>query len=50
MFAYCINNPVVYIDPCGYEGLIGIGLHFDVSTDHGTYGVEVVVYIDTRRI
>ena len=46
MFAYCINNPVIYADPYGYEGFVGFGIQFDYSTDHGTYGFEIVIYLE----
>lgn len=46
MFAYCFNNPIIYEDQNGYEGFVGFGLQFDVSTDHGTYGAEVVIYLE----
>ena len=46
MFAYCGNSPVVFTDPYGYEGFVGFGFQVDVSTEHGTYGVEIVIYID----
>lgn len=45
-FAYCYNSPNLYIDPNGYEGWVGFGFQIDISTDHGTYGVEIVFYLD----
>ena len=46
MFAYCNNNPCLYIDPFGYDGFVGVGFQVDISTDHGTFGVEIVIYFD----
>ena len=46
MLAYCLNNPCLYSDPYGENGFVGLGFQFDVSTEHGTYGVEVVIYWD----
>ena len=36
----------MYYDPSGLEGIVGVGFQIDVSTDHGTYGVEIVIYFD----
>ena len=49
-FAYCNNNPCVYIDPFGHEGIVGVGFQFDVSTDRGTYGYEIVIYLDEEVV
>ena len=46
MFAYCKNSPCIYVDPYGHEGFVGFGFQIDVSTDHGTLGVEIVIYLD----
>ena len=46
MFAYCQNNPCLYIDPFGHEGIVGYGVQFDLSTDHGTCGYEIVIDLD----
>lgn len=47
MFAYCINNPVVYIDPNGYE-FIGFGFQFEIQIGDISYGFEVVIYTDAE--
>ena len=49
MFAYCNNNPVIYTDMDG-ERLVGIGITVDVTTDNGTFGVDVIIYIDDQVI
>ena len=46
MFAYCGNNPCIHIDPTGHEHFVGYGFQVDISTDHGTFGFEVVIYTD----
>ena len=49
MFAYCGNNPVVCVDNYG-ERFVGFGFTVDVTSDRGTYGVEVVIYLDEEVI
>ena len=49
MFAYCLNNPVRYVDYNG-ERIVGIGFTVDVTAGNATYGVEIVVYFDPKVV
>ena len=49
-FVYCNNNPCLYIDPYGHEGIVGLGFQTDISTDHGTYGAEIIIYFDDEIV
>ena len=50
MFAYCNNSPIIFVDPLGDERVVGFGFQLDFSTEHGTYGVEVIIYIDEKVV
>lgn len=45
MFTYCVNNPIVYIDPNGFR-FIGYGFQIDFQIGDVSYGYEVVIYTD----
>ena len=38
------------MDPNGYTECVGFGFQGDISTEHGTYGVEVVIYLDPEVV
>lgn len=44
LFIYCGNNPCIHIDPTGHEHFVVYGFQIDISTDHGTFGFELVIY------
>ena len=54
MFAYCINNPVLYIDHNGNKSkvdkdsyrFVGIGFQFELNIGSYEIGVEIIVYYD----
>lgn len=45
MFAYCNNNPAIYVDSSG-ERIVGVGLQGEVSIGGVSVGVEIVIYFD----
>ena len=48
MFAYCANNPIIYVDESGREyRLVGAGVQVDVSAGLATMGVEIICYWGT---
>jgi RHS repeat-associated protein len=51
LFIYCVNNPIMFIDPAGYK-IIGFGLQIELSlTFLGmciTGGIEIIWYIDRQ--
>jgi RHS repeat-associated protein len=47
MFAYCANNPVVFLDDRGTSyRAVGAGLQFEISIGSSTVGIEVICYWD----
>ena len=47
MYAYCANNPIVYVDPNGLR-CVGFGFQLDLQTGDISNGVEVVIYTDPQ--
>ena len=45
MFAYCLNNPVIYIDPAG-KRIVGAGIQGELESDGNSVGFEIVIYTD----
>ena len=45
MFAYCQNNPVIYIDPYG-DRIVGIGVQGEITIGGISVGIEIVIYFD----
>jgi len=47
MFAYCGNNPVIFLDDQGTSyRVVGAGLQFEISVGSCTIGIEVICYWD----
>ena len=45
MYAYCGNNPVIYMDPNG-DRIVGVGVQGELSVGDVSVGFEVVIYFD----
>ena len=45
MFAYCQNNPVMYIDPFG-DRIVGFGVQGEITIGGISVGIEIVIYFD----
>ena len=50
MFAYCGNNPIVFIDPEGTEyRVVGADFQFDISFGCASAGLEIICYWDVEE-
>ena len=50
LYAYCLNNPVMDIDPSGRAParLVGAGIQIELNSSWRTYGVEIIWYFESR--